>query len=605
MRQLSRPTDEQLRRFLLGALQPEEAGLVVAWVEADPAAAEVLHGLTVRDGLADALVEAGSGNAARRGERSAGQETAVPDTMEILPPATQPVTVAGYAVVREIGRGGMGVVYEAEDPRLHRRIVLKVMRPELAGLTTYRSRFLREAQAQAAVEHDHIVAVHQVGEEDGLPFIAMPLLKGQTLADALKTGRLPLAEAVRIAREVALGLAAAHERGLVHRDIKPANIWLESPRQRVKVLDFGLARPLTPERGADLVSEPGQVMGTPPYMSPEQARGKPLDARSDLFSLGSLLYQLVTGQLPFPGPEQIQILYAVTELTPARPATLVAVPEELDALVMKLLAKAPADRPASAAAVAEELGRIERGLANARTVEQGTPEKVPARRSTRRRVLLAAAGLLVLGGLAGLAVWLGPVAPLQVDLDLTVWKKGHRQEVGRWVGTEGLLPLVPDDTVRVEVTANRPVYFYLVYLDAGGKVTPLYPWKGNWEQRQVELPRRTLNVPEVAEKAGALTAGPTGVEALVLLAREDRLPADVDFARLFTSWSAQNDVVPNDRTVFWLENGKPDTRNSLRAPWVNEVEVSDPRSVLRDLLEKQLAPLGGSTRVVAYGFRGN
>jgi hypothetical protein len=615
---LSRPTNEQLGRFLLGDLRPEETPGVLAWVESDPGAADILDTLEVRDQVTETLTEV----------RRELEETAIPAKEDTA--AELPTAVAGYRIVRELGRGGMGIVYEAEDPRLRRRFVLKVMRPDLADLPGYRSRFLREAQAQAAVEHDHIVAVHQVGEDAGVPFIAMPLLKGQSLAEALKAGQLSLAEAVRIAREVAEGLAAAHERGLIHRDIKPANLWLEEPRRRVKILDFGLARPLTQteEAAGGPVTQTGVILGTPAYMSPEQAQSLPVDARSDLFSLGSLLYQLVTGRLPFSGKDTIRILYAVTEQTPARPASLVAnLPPTLDTLVMQLLEKAPADRPASAAVVAELLRQIEMQIEGPETARPAPRARVPARRQPVRRVLLAAAGLLVLGGVVGLVAWLSglgssrpdtplpehprggfaePGAPLKVDLDLTVWKKGHRHEPGHRLFEDGILPLRPGDAVRIEATADRPAYFYLFWLDAAGTVVPKYPWDDDWKKRPaVESARRTLNLPEVAAKAGDLEPGETGVEALVLLACEERLPAKVDFPGLFSAWQGQHNVLPDERIAAWLHNGKPDTDIVPRAPFKKMVDVYSPVGVLRDLVETRLRPLGGSTRVVGYAFRGN
>ena len=200
----------------------------------------------------------------------------------------------------------MGAVFAAEDPLLERPIALKVMLPHAATAADSRQRFLDEARAAAALQHDHVVAIYQVGEDRGVPFFAMPLLKGETLESRLKRDRLlPAAEAVRIGREIARGLAAAHEGGLIHRDIKPANIWLEQPAARVKILDFGLARPT---RRSDNLTQSGTILGTPAYMSPEQAHGQPVDPRSDLFSLGSVLYHLCTGKPPFSGEDHLAIL---------------------------------------------------------------------------------------------------------------------------------------------------------------------------------------------------------------------------------------------------------------------------------------------------------
>ncbi|MCE9567595.1 MAG: DUF1080 domain-containing protein [Planctomycetes bacterium] len=284
---------------------------------------------------------------------------------------TAPFHVGEYVLLGELGRGGMGVVYRAEDPRLKREVALKVMLPQFAANSTAKARFVREARAQAKVEHDHVAAIHQVHEHDGLPYIVMPLLKGMTLQTAIKANpRPPLTEVIRIGREVAEGLAAAHEKGLVHRDIKPANIWLEGKKLRVKVLDFGLARiaaDADATEGSDgPVTNEGAVVGTPAYMSPEQGRGLPVDGRTDLFSLGVMLYQMTTGELPFRGTTTLAILTSLALDNPPPPiAKNPAVPQSLSDFVMRLLSKDPAYRPPTSEIAAEELRAIETGLVNA------------------------------------------------------------------------------------------------------------------------------------------------------------------------------------------------------------------------------------------------
>jgi WD40 repeat protein len=266
-----------------------------------------------------------------------------------------------YRVLKVLGAGGMGVVLQAEDPHLQRAVALKVMLPSVATNPESRERFLREARAAAAIEHDHIVAIYHVGEDRGVPFLVMPLLKGESLDERLRREvRLPVREVVRIGREVARGLAAAHERGLVHRDIKPGNIWLEGSRGRVKILDFGLARSTG---GSDVaLTQQGAIVGTPAYMAPEQASGKGLDARGDLFSLGCVLYHVATGKPPFRGSDMISTLMAVATHDPVPPGTVVAeVPAALSDLILRLLAKEPSARPPSARAVIEALRAIDRG----------------------------------------------------------------------------------------------------------------------------------------------------------------------------------------------------------------------------------------------------
>ena len=182
------------------------------------------------------------------------------------------------------------------------------MLPVLAASASARERFLREARSAAAVEHDHIVAIYQVGEDRGVPYLAMPLLKGEPLDARLQRDkRLPPAEVLRVARETASGLEAARQRGMIHRDIKPANLWLEEGSGRVKILDFGLARTAA---DAGHLTQQGAIVGTPAYMAPEQAGGK-TDHRADLFSLGCVMYRMATGELPFKGADTISTLMAV------------------------------------------------------------------------------------------------------------------------------------------------------------------------------------------------------------------------------------------------------------------------------------------------------
>ncbi len=275
--------------------------------------------------------------------------------------------LGSFRVLDVLGKGGMGVVFRAEDTGLRRHVAVKAMLPHIAADPGARARFLREARAQAAVEHDHVAPIHLVSEDGPVPFLAMPLLKGESLVSALRANpTVRVAEAVRIAREVAAGLAAAHATGLVHRDVTPGNVWLEGDGRRVKLLDFGLARAVAEADPGDQLTRPGAVVGTPAYMSPEQARGEPLDHRTDLFSLGCVLYLLLAHRPAFMGGNVPAILVAVVTKTPPRPSSLnVLVPPGLDALVMQLLAKAPGDRPPTAAEVADRLAAVEADLRTA------------------------------------------------------------------------------------------------------------------------------------------------------------------------------------------------------------------------------------------------
>jgi len=347
-------------------------------------------------------------------EAMRAQESWLPGLEEI----TEIKQVGSYRILRTLGAGGMGMVFQAEDVQLKRLVALKVMKPALAANELALRRFLREARAAAAVKHDHIVTIYQVGEDQDMPFLAMEFLEGESLDDRLKREEaalrackgadgglarspLPLAEVLRIAREIAEGLAAAHQHGLIHRDIKPGNVWLETmesihapaprppedafllgqapgggdadtvempknsftipvARGRVKILDFGLARatddaPLT---------RTGAILGTPAYMSPEQANGDKIDHRCDLFSLGCVLYRMCTGRMAFKGSTSTGILLAIIRQQPKPPRELnPELPPAVNDLVMRLLAKDADDRPASAHAVAKAIKAIEWELA--------------------------------------------------------------------------------------------------------------------------------------------------------------------------------------------------------------------------------------------------
>ncbi len=274
-----------------------------------------------------------------------------------------------YRVLKLLGKGGMGFVFLAEDISLGRRVALKVMKPDLDADPLACQRFLREARTLARIEHEHLVKVYQVGNEGRVVYLAMEWLQGQTVEDWIAAGgRAALSEIPRIGREIALGLAAIHRQGVVHRDIKPANLWLEKPRKRVKILDFGLARPIDDDVN---FTQSGAIVGTPAFMSPEQAKGGRIDARSDLFSLGGVLYYLSTGVRPFDADNTIALLTALAIYDP-RPVQELNpnLPGGLACLIMQLLHKDPDRRPASAEAVAAQLKRIEAGEAVGNETEE-------------------------------------------------------------------------------------------------------------------------------------------------------------------------------------------------------------------------------------------
>lgn len=279
----------------------------------------------------------------------------------------------------------MGAVYQAEDTRLKRQVAVKVMHSSSGAPNADRERLLREARAAAAIEHDNVVSVLDVGDVDGIPFLVMPLLKGESLKARIKSsGQLPTEEVVRIGQQIAAGLEAAHGVGLVHRDIKPENIWLDAKNGEVKLLDFGLVR--SADNDSDLTHE-GVIVGTPLYMSPEQALAGEIDNRTDLFSLGGVLYRAATGQPAFIGknPMHTTVSVITTEPRPARDVSA-EVPAALSDLIGKLLQKDPAKRFQSASEVGSALAKV-----------QQLPKRSQGGRNRLKVFLAAGAAVVMLG----------------------------------------------------------------------------------------------------------------------------------------------------------------------------------------------------------------
>ncbi|MDP9301578.1 MAG: serine/threonine protein kinase [Actinomycetota bacterium] len=275
------------------------------------------------------------------------------------PPTGSPVPTLlaeRYRLDRSLGNGGMGEVFEATDLTLHRSVAVKLMSPSLVQDEPARARFLREARALAQVNSPNVVAVYDAGGDAERPYLVMELVEGTTLDQELRrAGRVEPARAVAIATDMASGLAAAHERGIVHRDVKPSNVFL-TPSDAAKIGDFGIARLERPDATLTLT---GQTFGSPPYIAPEQATGGKVDARADLYSLGCVLFQVLVGRRPFSGDDAVSLVYQHVHSTPPRVDLLVpAVPAELGALVADLMAKDPDDRPASAQEVRRALESV-------------------------------------------------------------------------------------------------------------------------------------------------------------------------------------------------------------------------------------------------------
>jgi Tol biopolymer transport system component len=344
-----------------------------------------------------------------RGEGGTGKPRVLPGTI-----------LSHYRVQDWIARGGMADVYRAVDLRLGRTVALKVLAPSLVADREARRRFFREARAASALQHPNICAVYEVGEVEDIVFIAMPYIAGRTLRELLEHGPLPVERVLGYAVDIAEALEEAHRQGIIHRDIKPSNVIVDE-RDRAIVLDFGLAKRVRwEERRAEealtlsQITRTSALIGTTPYMSPEQVRGEPLDARSDIFAFGTLLYELLTGQRPFRGATDIEILHAILYDEPEPMSALVpTVDFELERIVRKALRKDPADRYQTIAEMKEDLvafGR-EKGYAVSgfrivslsRTISERQPG---ARRGGWRIPVIRAATISVIGAGIGLALWL-------------------------------------------------------------------------------------------------------------------------------------------------------------------------------------------------------
>ena len=322
-------------------------------------------------------------------------------------------SIAHYRIINAIGAGGMGQVYAAEDTRLARQVALKILPPELADDPERRARFTREAKAVAALNHPNIVTVYAVEDADGLHFITMELVRGRTLADLLPRTGFALGKFLEMAIPFTDALAAAHQHGLTHRDVKPANVMVADDG-RVKVLDFGLAKAQLDvwhrdgTRTLRSATEDGHVVGTPAYMSPEQAEGKKVDARSDIFSLGIVFYEMLTGQRPFVGDSATAALASILHDTP-RPLSELkpALPRRLARLVHRCLEKNPVDRYQSAIDLRHDLEEIGPGEES----DDAIPSRL-SRQGGRRRTIAWATSIVLAAGSAAATTWvLKPLPP--------------------------------------------------------------------------------------------------------------------------------------------------------------------------------------------------
>jgi hypothetical protein len=487
-------TPERLRQLSADELSPRELAEVEEHVthcdkcraKLEKDSAEQSWWEEVRDVLTDSALPAACSGVSDDAPDDAAHDGcgAVEQYRQLLGPTDDPRMlgrIGPYEVVGILGRGGMGVVFKGFDGALNRYVAIKMLLPHLATSGGARKRFAREAQAAAAVIHDNVMAIHSVAEWQGVPYLVMPYGRGVSLQRRLSdNGPLEVREILRIGMQTARGLAAAHAQGLVHRDVKPANILLGQDVERITLTDFGLARAV---HDASL-TRTGVLAGTPQYMSPEQARGKTVDARSDLFSLGSVLYAACTGRSPFRADSSYGVLRLILdeEPTPIREINP-DIPEWLCAIISKLMSKQAANRFESAAEVAELL---ERCLAHA---QHPTAVRLPAplvpqctqsrllllsRRSRGVIAMIAAFGL----GLLGLFTWQATEAP---------------GIAGKWSGSEWgevqLAEKVPGTYAGTFSTKDKPGTMELTWSRLDGR------YKGAWrvgEERSGRLSLRVL-----------------------------------------------------------------------------------------------------------------
>jgi len=439
--------------------------------------------------------------------------------------------IGPYEVISVLGAGGMGEVYKAHDPRLGRDVAIKILPSAAAADLERRARFEREARAVAALNHPNIVTIHAVEEAEGVPFFTMEYVEGRTLAQTIPSRGLPLDELLRIAIPLTDAVGAAHQRGILHRDLKPANVMLTADG-RVKVLDFGLAKLrealIQADGGAQTTAEAtgeGRILGTVAYMSPEQAEGKPLDQRSDVFSLGILLYEMATGQRPFKGDTSVSVISAILKDTPGSVTDLRPdLPRDLARILKHALSKDPEHRYQSAKDLRNDLETLKEDLDSGEVA--GTVARSAGAQVGGRRRLVAAGVLFVAVALAAVGTWWAfrllapaqPAPPAKRLFEEFTLKQLTTEPIsdrvvavspdGRYVayafvegGREGLrvrqveppatVQVVPPDDARYNGVAFTPDgnrLYYSAYAKGGTALATLYevPVLGGTPRRLVE-----------------------------------------------------------------------------------------------------------------------
>jgi serine/threonine protein kinase len=535
------------------------------------------------------------------------RRAAGPSTDELM--GSLPREFGKYRILSRLGKGGMGAVYLAEDVVLQRQVALKVARFQGPEGSTSAVRFLREARAAAALQHEGVCRVLDFGQAEGIHYFTMDYVRGQPLSELLRAGRLEPRRAAETVRQVAEALEAAHRAELVHRDLKPSNIMLDE-EGRPKVIDFGLVR-----RAQDLtLTNVGDVMGTPSYMSPEQVRGEPTTPATDIFSLGVILYQLLTGRLPFEAPDVTSLAYRIVNTEPEPPSRhCPGLDRRLEAVCLQALEKPPLLRYATMAEMAADLRRF-------LSAAEGATGPYEPRRGPRlltRRACLIGAGLLVPAVVAGgwyalrrereprdeeRPVPIPPPPPLTGWVDVRVWKKSEGKVLH--LRDDGVRPLEPEDEVAVEAEVSRAAYLYLFWITTAGKVDPLYPWRpGRWKERPVtEEPITHLRRPATERNFWPLRKGEPGMETLLLLVREEPWPREVDVRALLGEFPPQ--VAQNGAAAVWFENGSVSKERTREPDYFDERRRGDPVLLTQQLLRERLEDQVIYSRAVSFANQG-